>query len=221
MVTQPADGGVFEHVRRLATGIQRRGHEVVVAGPLGGRHADLGVDVEEVELVRSVAPGADARAAWSLARAVRRVRPDLIHAHSSKAGALGAVGRAGVRGDTDVYTPHGYAFAGVRERAGARLVPEGRAGARAAHVDRALRLRGRARLAAQVGPAPHARSTTAFPRRRPVPPHPSAERASRDGPVVGLVTLLRPGKGIETLIDALPDLLASPPAGASWLRGRA
>ena len=75
LVTQPADGGVFEHVRRLATGIQRRGHEVVVAGPLGERRADLGVDVEEVELVRSVAPAADARAAWSLARTVRRVRP--------------------------------------------------------------------------------------------------------------------------------------------------
>jgi glycosyltransferase involved in cell wall biosynthesis len=36
-------------------------------------------------------------------------------------------------------------------------------------------------------------------------------RLSRGGPVIGALTLLRPGKGLETLIEATPQVLASHP----------
>ena len=221
MVTQPADGGVFEHVRRLATGIQARGHEVVVAGPLGGRRADLGVDVEEVELVRSVAPAADARAAWSLARAVRRVRPDLIHAHSSKAGALARVARAADPRTPVVYTPHGYAFAGYFESERERRLYRGMERVLAPLASIVLCVcEFERRLAASVGPAGRTRVVyNGIPPVEPGSAHPSVEALGRDGPVVGLVTLLRPGKGLETLIDALPALLERHPAASVAVAG--
>ena len=45
----------------------------------------------------------------------------------------------------------------------------------------------------------------------PVHPEIAALRAAGH-PVIATVTLLRPGKGIETLLDALPAVLARPPA---------
>ena len=221
MVTQPADGGVFEHVRRLATGIQARGREVVVAGPLAARRADLGVDVEEVELVRSVAPGADARAAWSLARVVRRVRPDLIHAHSSKAGALARVARAAAPRIPVVYTPHGYAFAGYFESERERRLYRGMERALAPLATIVLCVcEFERRLAASVGPARRTRVVhNGIPPVAPGPAHPSVEALRRRGPVVGLVTLLRPGKGLETLIDALPALLERHPDASIAVAG--
>ncbi len=41
--------------------------------------------------------------------------------------------------------------------------------------------------------------------------HPAVEELRRAGPVIGVLTLLRPGKGVETLIDALPAVVARHP----------
>ncbi len=58
---------------------------------------------------REIAPGRDWRAGAELRAVVERVRPDLIHAHASKAGALARLafpsGRVPV-----VYSPRGYGF---------------------------------------------------------------------------------------------------------------
>lgn len=61
-------------------------------------------------LVREIQPLADARALWDLFRAFRRIRPDVLHTHSSKAGILGRLaGRlAGV--PVIVHSVHGFSF---------------------------------------------------------------------------------------------------------------
>jgi glycosyltransferase involved in cell wall biosynthesis len=58
---------------------------------------------------RSITPGRDRRAIAELRAVVQTVRPDLIHAHSSKAGALVRLAFPG--GDIPIlYSPRGYAF---------------------------------------------------------------------------------------------------------------
>ena len=60
-------------------------------------------------MTRSIRLGADLRAFKQLCVMLRRIQPDVVHCHSSKAGFLGrwAARREGL---PSVYTPHGYAF---------------------------------------------------------------------------------------------------------------
>ncbi|HRR34696.1 MAG TPA: glycosyltransferase [Kiritimatiellia bacterium] len=78
-----------------------------------------GLDVTGLAMRRGVSPLADLVALVGLVRCVRRVRPDLIHAHSSKAGALARVAGWLCRVPV-VYTPHAFPFlmvCGRRRRA--------------------------------------------------------------------------------------------------------
>jgi glycosyltransferase involved in cell wall biosynthesis len=62
------------------------------------------------EMTREIAPAADAAALRKLHRLFAEHRPDVVHAHSSKAGVLAraAAKAAGVK--SVFYTPHGYGF---------------------------------------------------------------------------------------------------------------
>jgi glycosyltransferase involved in cell wall biosynthesis len=116
LVLQPDDGGVRQHVAHLAAGLVRRGWEVDVAasasaGPgsaYRGRLEAAGVTVHALPMTRVLGDG-DLRAARALRRLDRARRFDVVHAHSSKAGAL--VRTALPRRDRLVYTPHCFAFA--------------------------------------------------------------------------------------------------------------
>src|SRR5262249_32973589 len=62
------------------------------------------------ELVREISPLKDLKALRALRRILRTERPDVVHAHSSKAGVLGRVA-ARLEGVPRVYySPHGYGF---------------------------------------------------------------------------------------------------------------
>ena len=222
MLTQPTDGGVFQHVAYLCRGLAERGHEPVVAGPFDdAQPPDIEAEVLRLPMVRAVAPSADARAVAATARLVRRVRPALVHAHSSKAGAAGRLARLAFPRTPLVYTPHGYAFAGYFESEAER--------SRYRAVERALAplatnvlcvCEAERRLAASVGPE---RRTSVvhngIPEPEPAEVHPAIARLRENGPVVAVVTLLRPGKGIETLVDALPELLAAHPTASVVVAG--
>ena len=62
------------------------------------------------EMVREITPFSDAKALWRLYRIFRDQKPDVIHAHSSKAGFLSRVAAwaAGVK--RVYYSPRGYSF---------------------------------------------------------------------------------------------------------------
>lgn len=100
------------YVRDVATGLRRRGWDVVVACDpaceINHSLARSGVPVAAFVADREPSLG-DGPALVRLTEVVRRERPMLIHAHSSKAGLLvGIVGRA--LGVPTVYTPHGWSF---------------------------------------------------------------------------------------------------------------
>ncbi len=68
------------------------GHEVhllTTRGPFTQRLKDLGVTVHDVPIARRIDPVRDLISLWRLYRALRRIRPAIVHTHTSKAGFLG------------------------------------------------------------------------------------------------------------------------------------
>ena len=107
-------GGAQVHVRDLATALVRDGHEPVVLAGGGGPYMDLleGAGVETVSLKHltvPISPPRDALALMELCGALRRLKPDMVSVHSSKAGVLGRVaGRT--LGLPVIHTAHGWSF---------------------------------------------------------------------------------------------------------------
>jgi glycosyltransferase involved in cell wall biosynthesis len=113
LVTRSEVGGAQSVVRTLSEALSARGHELILAsGPEGEGQAWQGMPVgtEFVtvpHLLRRLSPVNDLLAATELAGLYARLKPDIIHLHTSKAAALGRLApgkdRAGL-----FYTMHGY-----------------------------------------------------------------------------------------------------------------
>jgi glycosyltransferase involved in cell wall biosynthesis len=70
-----------------------------------------GLRLYEVPMKRSISPAKDLSALRGLTRVVREFRPDVVHAHSSKAGFLGRVATKLARpGAKTLYSPHAIAI---------------------------------------------------------------------------------------------------------------
>ena len=116
-------GGPALHVSYLTKGLDDRGYETtLVTGAVGPDEgsmeyvaAELGIEpVFLPELRRDVSP-VDARAVASLRRLIRELRPDVLHTHTAKAGAVGrlAARAAGAaRPPAVVHTFHGHVLRG-------------------------------------------------------------------------------------------------------------
>ena len=61
-------------------------------------------------LVRRIAPLHDVRAVFEIARLLRRIRPDVVHTHSSKGGVVGRLAAWLARVPVIVHTVHGWSF---------------------------------------------------------------------------------------------------------------
>jgi glycosyltransferase involved in cell wall biosynthesis len=213
LVHQPTGGGVARHVADLARGLTVRGHEAIVCGP-SPPDGLKGIAHEPLSMQRAVSPAADLSALAAFAQIVRRVRPDVVHAHSSKAGAIARLGRLAHPRIPVIYTPHGYAFAGhfssVVERATYREIERvlSPLASRVVCVCEA-----EARLACTVcraGRVAVVHNGVEMAEPGLVDPH--MEALGREGPVICALTQLRPGKGLETLLDAMPEVLTHHPS---------
>ncbi|MEW2398469.1 glycosyltransferase [Streptomyces sp. NPDC046862] len=112
-ITQPVEGGVARVVTDLMRAQLADGLHVTVACPGGGLAPALkalGADVRHWHATRS--PGRTlAREVRHLRRVLADVRPDLVHAHSAKAG---LAARLAVRGRIPtVFQPHAWSFEAV------------------------------------------------------------------------------------------------------------
>jgi glycosyltransferase involved in cell wall biosynthesis len=117
-------GGAALHVLQLAREQQRRGHEVVVvAGSLAAGEesmeyvaTELGVSVRPLPaLQRELSPRADGAAVKALRSLIRSRRPDVLHTHTSKAGAtarLAALLAGQARPRAVIHTYHGHVLSG-------------------------------------------------------------------------------------------------------------
>ncbi|MFI5037469.1 MAG: glycosyltransferase family 4 protein [Solirubrobacterales bacterium] len=210
LCTQPTDGGVGRHVCDLIEGLTAKGDEVILCSPAIPPGLRQPVTHERLDLRRAIAPRADLVALGRFVRIVRDLQPDLIHAHSSKAGAIARLARPFSPHLPVLYTPHGYAFAGHFNRSAERLAYRCVERVLAPLASRVVCVcEAEARLARSVGPGSRVRvihNGIAVAADGDVDPR--VAELARGGPVIGALTLLRPGKGLETLIAALPDVLA-------------
>jgi glycosyltransferase involved in cell wall biosynthesis len=126
-------GGPALHVTYLSEGLQERGYATtLVAGEVARGEESMafvaeraGVDVVTLPgLARELSPLRDLAATVRLARLIRRVRPDILHTHTAKAGAVGraaALLAGGARPQVVVHTFHGHVLRGYFGRAGSLL----------------------------------------------------------------------------------------------------
>ncbi len=224
LVHQPIDGGVGRHVLDIFEGLTERGYDALLCGPavpsasvlLGddpspsiaaGRHLTLAMD-------RAISPRVDLAVLARYARIVRAARPDVVHAHSSKAGAIARLGKLVHPRIPVLYTPHGYAFAGFFEREHERIAYREAERALGPLTSRVVAVcQAEARLASSVCPVRRIRVVhNGIDLVDGGPPDQRVRALSSQGTIVCSVTQLRAGKGLETLIDALPAVVAQHPA---------
>ena len=132
VITRLERGGSSDCTLWQAIGAARRGHEVTVAsGPTDAPSPMLAVAQRQpglsfvtiTPLGRPIRPWRDARALASIGRLMLRGRFDIIHLHTSKAGALGRLAALLTGGRRRViHQPHGHLFYGYYGGAASRLV---------------------------------------------------------------------------------------------------
>ncbi|WP_371788581.1 glycosyltransferase [Streptomyces griseoaurantiacus] len=233
-VTQPVDGGVARVVADLVRAQRAAGLRVAVACPDGSRLAGtlraLGAEVHAWPATRS--PG---RALPGELRQLRRVlaatRPDLVHAHSAKAG---LVARLALRGRVPtVFQPHAWSFEAVDGTLAALSVRWERWSARwtsrVVCVSEAERETGvRAGVHASWSVVPNGVDTA---HHRPAPPAearsglpllsalPASGSDASEGPLVVCVGRLCRQKGQDVLLRAWPAVVRRVPGARLVLVG--
>ncbi len=119
VITRLIVGGAQENTILTCEGLHERGHRVtLIAGPTHGREGSLveraragGYEYIELrELIRPVNPWMDLRARRYLQMEFDRLRPDIVHTHSSKAGIVGRFAAQDARVPRVVHTIHGMSF---------------------------------------------------------------------------------------------------------------
>ncbi len=114
-------GGIFRHVRDLAEAHAKAGHEVGILcdSTTGGDYEDrlfdeirpfLALGLVRLPIRRSVGPS-DLKALWGSYKEIRSLRPDVIHGHGAKGGAVARIIGSALRVNrycvARLYSPHG------------------------------------------------------------------------------------------------------------------
>lgn len=107
-------GGAQMHVLDLARGFRAKGYRITILGGQRGSFAELvqaeGIPYKQVPfLQRAIHPWRDARCLLALRHLLRRLQPDLVSTHSSKAGWIGRLVARSL-GIPVIFTAHGWAF---------------------------------------------------------------------------------------------------------------
>lgn len=120
VITRLILGGAQENTLLTVEGLHHRYADDVtlVTGPAEGPEGDLfdrasrqGLKVEVMpELVRAIRPRTDVLAYHQLRAMIRRLKPEVVHTHSSKAGILGRAAAWEERVPAVVHTIHGLPF---------------------------------------------------------------------------------------------------------------
>ncbi|MCX4762254.1 glycosyltransferase [Streptomyces sp. NBC_01275] len=225
-LTQPVDGGVARVVSDLTRAQLAAGLHVTVACPdsaLAEELRSLGADVRRWQATRSPGPSLPGEVR-RLARVLDEARPELVHAHSAKAG---LAGRLAVRGRIPtVFQPHAWSFEAVGGATAALALRWERFGARWADrlvcVSEAERTTGlRAGIAGRWSVVPNGIDPERF---RPAPAADAVRAAllpdlEAGAPLVVCVGRLCRQKGQDVLLDAWADVLRKAPGARLALVG--
>lgn len=115
-VVEATGGGVLSYLMDLANALSEE-FDIYIAY---GKRAETPDNIEELfkhnihlirveNFTRSISPIKDAKAFLEIKRLAKRIKPNIIHLNSSKAGVLGRLAFNGKK-TALFYTPHGYSF---------------------------------------------------------------------------------------------------------------
>jgi glycosyltransferase involved in cell wall biosynthesis len=120
VITRLILGGAQENTLLTVDGLHHTfGDDVtLITGPAEGPEGDLFDRAKErdlkvelmPELIRAIRPTTDLSAYRALRRSIRRLKPDVVHTHSSKAGILGRAAAWDEKVPAVVHTIHGLPF---------------------------------------------------------------------------------------------------------------
>ena len=127
-IVEAMGGGVFTYIVDLANELVNT-YEMYIAYAIRKQtpddyrnYFDKRIKLIEVDsFTRSINPANDIKAFFEIKKIANDVKPDIIHLHSSKAGALGRFAFNGKKIPL-FYTPHGYSFLMQNHGATKRLV---------------------------------------------------------------------------------------------------
>lgn len=236
VITRLIIGGAQENTVLTCRGLAEKGHQVtLIAGPETGPEGSLwdhayaaGCEVVRLDsLKRVITPLGDRRAGQELRRLFERIRPDVVHTHSSKAGILGrnAARRAGV--PVVVHTIHGMSFNRTQpawRRAAYRWLERRAAAATTSFITVADAMIDQA-VEARIAPRDRFTTIRSGIETDRFAPCPDARARSRsawgvanDEIVVGTIARLFENKGYEEILSAMPRIVAkAPKARFVWI----
>ena len=230
VITRLIRGGAQENTLLTVQGLARtRGFDaVLVTGPGLGPEGDLVPDAREsgIDLVvinamrRPIHPWRDFASYRALRRWIRRLRPDIVHTHSSKAGIIARKAAKDEKVPKIVHTIHGLPFHDYERPLVNRFyVALERNAAR--YTDLVISVAdAMTDKAVAAGVAPREKFVTVYSGMDVEPYlHGRHDRAAvraglglpADAPVVGVIARISPLKGHEFIIRAAPSILARHP----------
>ena len=242
IITRLILGGAQKNTVMSCAAQVASGHKVALAyGPIYGPEGSLleearrsGAETIEVNSMRrAVLPAHDLRCYFALRKLIRRLKPDVVHTHSSKAGIIGRAAAWREHVPAVVHTIHGLPFHDQQSRVIHRVyVAAERFAARRCHKLVGITQAMCDAFAAehigrpeQFSVIPSGVDVSAFD--QPTAPRDTTRRAygiPADAPVIAIVARLDPLKGHDDLLDVLPALLARHPGvhllfvGDGWNR---
>lgn len=106
-----AAGGVDRYIRMLLKYLDKDKFENVLVCSQDFHEEDykgLVISFEQIEMTRAIG-GNDLKATMVVRKLIKKYNPDIVYAHSSKAGAIARIADIGLK-NYCVYNPHGWAF---------------------------------------------------------------------------------------------------------------
>lgn len=223
VITRLVVGGAQENTLLAVRHLDRARYEVTLAsgptfGPEGSLEPEVPPDVPFVrvpELVRLPHPTKDPVALGKLYRLMRQGRFHIVHTHTTKAGILGRIAARLARVPVVVHTPHGHAFHGYLSPAGSAALRRVEAALARwtdaivclTEAERDDHLRGRVGRLEQFQVI---HSGVDLRRFRDPRVDPEAKRQDLGLPagvrVIGCVARLVPVKGVQVLLEAVPQI---------------
>lgn len=244
LITRLILGGAQENTLLTCEGLASREHPVTLAfGPIYGPEGSLlprarrgGYELVELSaMVRPVVPWTDARCYRQCRELIRRLKPDVVHTHSSKAGIVGRAAAWAECVPLVVHTIHGPPFHPHQNPLVRRayIHAERWAGRRCHALVSVADAMTRQYLAAGIGRPEQYTTIYSGMEVDTFLDNPADRSATRhelglreDDFVIGTVARLAELKGHDDLLDALAPLLAADPrrkllwVGDGWWRGR-